>query len=159
MNKSLNKTMQGKWKQVRKDWKRVRKDLKKRWEKLTDDDVYQIDDQLDKLVDLLQKRYGHSWEDASAELEHYLGDYRTRTQEAISETLDRINRKPRATPWLWVLGLLSLVAIGYFWPSLSGQGGQLGNAWRKVNDAATGDDSTQNRGGTNQSQGSSYGPS
>ncbi len=139
MSKSLNKTMQGKWKKVRKDWKRARKELKKRWEKLTDDDVYQLDDQLDKLVDLLQKRYGHSWEDATGELEHYLGDYRTRTQDAISETLDRINRKPRMTPWLWGLGLLSLVAVGYFWPSLQGQGGQLGNGLRKLKDAITGD--------------------
>ncbi|CAN5740084.1 hypothetical protein BH10CHL1_BH10CHL1_20040 [soil metagenome] len=137
MNKNINKAMQGKWKQVRKDWKRTRKELQKRWEKLTDDDVHQIDDQLDKMVDLLQKRYGHSWEDASAELEHYLGDYRTRTQEAISETLDRLNRKPRTAPWLWALVLLGLVATGYFLPSLSGQRRQLSDLWRSLSDTST----------------------
>jgi len=152
VNKRINKTMQGKWKQVRKDWKRTRKELQKRWEKLTDDDVHQLDDQLDKLVDLVQKRYGHSWEDASTELGHYLSDYRTRTQEAISETLDRLNHKPRVTPLLWVFGLLGLVAVGYFWPSLSGQRRQLGDLWRSMSDTAT-NNGAQNQGGANQSQG------
>jgi len=152
VNKNINKTMQGKWKQVRKDWKRTRKDLQKRWEKLTDDDVHQLDDQLDKLVTLLQKRYGHSWEDASAELENYLGDYRTRTQEAIAETLDRLNRKPRTTPWLWALGLLALVAVGYFWPSLGEQRRQIGDLWRSMSDTSP-NNGAQNQGGANQSQG------
>ena len=152
MNKNINKTMQGKWKQVRKDWKRTRKELQKRWEKLTDDDVHQIDDQLDKMVDLLQKRYGHSWEDASAELEHYLGDYRTRTQEAISETLDRLNHKPRTAPWLWALALLGLVAVGYFLPNLSGQRRQLGDLWRSLSDTST-NSGTQHQGDANQPQG------
>ncbi len=153
MSKNINKTMQGKWKQVRKDWKRARKELQKRWEKLTDDDVHQLDDQLDKLVDLLQKRYGHTWEDASSELENYLSDYRTRTQDAISETLDRINHKPRVSPWLWALGLLGLVAAGYFWPGLSDQGRQLGSSlWRTINDATT-NGGAQNEGDTDQSRG------
>lgn len=152
MNKNINKTMQGKWKQVRKDWKRTRKELQKRWEKLTDDDVHQIDDQLDKMVDLLQKRYGHSWEDASAELEHYLGDYRTRTQEAISETLDRFDHKPRTAPWLWALVLLGLVAIGYFLPSLSGQRRQLSDLWRSLSDTSP-NPGAQQQGDANQPQG------
>ena len=130
----MQKTMQNTWKQVNKDWKRTRKALKKRWEKLADSDVHQIDNQLDSLVDLLQKRYGDSWEDATSAVERYLGEYRTRTRVAINTTLHRQERKPRTTPWLWALLLVGLAAAGYFWPRLSGQGRQLGQAWRNTLD-------------------------
>ncbi len=126
----MNKSMQSTWKQVRKDWKRARKALKKRWEKLADSDVHQIDNQLDNLVDLLQERYGETWEDATSALERYLGDYRTRTREAINTTLHRQQRKARATPYLWMLAIVGLAVAGYFWPRLSGQGRRLGQAWR-----------------------------
>jgi len=129
MNKAMNKKMQSTLKQVNKDWKRTRKALKKQWEKLTDTEVHHIDNQLDDLVDMLQDRYGETWEDATSALERYLGDYRERTRSAIDTTLHRRQNKMRTSPWLWALLLVGLAAAGYFWPSLSKQGKQLGQAW------------------------------
>jgi len=134
MNKAMSKQVKSTWKQVNKDWKRTRKALKKQWEKLTDSEVHHIDNQLDDLVDLLQERYGETWEDATSALERYLGDYRERTRAAINTTLHRRQHKARATPWLWALALIGLAAVGYFWPRLSKQGQQLGQAWSNNGD-------------------------
>lgn len=147
------KAMQVKWKQARKEWKKTRRALKKQWDKLTDEDVYQIDDQIDNMVELLQKRYGHSWEDATAELEHYLTDYRDRTQEAITEQLNRLNRQPRVSPWAWALFLIGLVAVGFYWQQGNLSWRQINQQWRKLSS------STQNPGDQNQAHGPSYGGS
>lgn len=147
------KAMQVKWKQARKEWKKTRRALKKQWDKLTDDDVYQIDDQIDNMVELLQKRYGHTWEDATAELERYLTDYRDRTQEAITEQLNRLNRQPRVSPWAWAVFLVGLVAVGFYWQQGKISWQQINEQWRKLSSGA------QNPNDQNQAHGPSYGGS
>jgi hypothetical protein len=145
------KEMQVKWKQVRKEWKKTRRQLQKQWDKLTDEDVYQIDDQIDKMVELLQKRYGHTWQDATKELENYLTDYRDRTQEAITDKLNRMNQRPRTTPWLWGLLVLGLVALGFYWQQGGTVGQQISNQWRKMNGESP------KPGDQNQAHGPTYG--
>jgi uncharacterized protein YjbJ (UPF0337 family) len=49
-------------------WKQMRGQAKEWWGKLTDDDLEQIDGKRDKLVGLLQERYGYSREKAEEEL-------------------------------------------------------------------------------------------
>jgi uncharacterized protein YjbJ (UPF0337 family) len=43
-------------------WKQISDELKPWWGKLTDDDVYWIGGQKDKLTGLLQERYGYTRE-------------------------------------------------------------------------------------------------
>ena len=61
-------TIQGKWKQVMGD-------VKIQWGKLTDDDMTQIDGNKDKLIGMVQERYGKSKEAAQAEVNKFYEKY------------------------------------------------------------------------------------
>lgn len=55
-----NIILEGKWKQIRgqaKEW----------WGKLTDDDLEKIDGKYDKLIGMLQEKYGYTLEQAEEE--------------------------------------------------------------------------------------------
>jgi uncharacterized protein YjbJ (UPF0337 family) len=50
-------------------WKEIRGQAKLWWGKLTDDDLQQVDGKLDKLIGLLQKKYGYTQQQAEQEYE------------------------------------------------------------------------------------------
>ena len=76
-NTSLNRDIfAGKWKQMRGE-------LKTWWGKLTDDDLDRIGGQKDKLIGLIQERYGYTREQAEQEVERRLQDYGDKTAGAI----------------------------------------------------------------------------
>jgi uncharacterized protein YjbJ (UPF0337 family) len=52
-------------------WLQVRGDVKKTWVKLTDDDLTQIDGHKDKLIGVLQERYGYNHQRASQEYDRF----------------------------------------------------------------------------------------
>jgi uncharacterized protein YjbJ (UPF0337 family) len=56
-------------------WKQISGELKTWWGKLTDDDVHWIAGQKEKLMGLLQERYGYTREQAEQEIEHRLQEY------------------------------------------------------------------------------------
>jgi uncharacterized protein YjbJ (UPF0337 family) len=77
MNKDV---LEGKWKQLRgeaKNW----------WGKLTDDDLDRAGGSFDKLVGLLQERYGYSRQQAEREINQRLEAY-----EAKVQTIDPLSR-------------------------------------------------------------------
>lgn len=49
-------------------WKQMRGEGKEWWGQLTDDDLEQVDGKCDKLVGLLQERYGYAREKAEEEI-------------------------------------------------------------------------------------------
>ena len=53
-------------------WKQVRGELRKWWGKLTDNDVEKIAGSFDKLVGILQERYGYGKEKAEEEISRRL---------------------------------------------------------------------------------------
>ncbi len=55
-------------------WMQIRGDVKRQWGKLTDDDLTQIDGDRDKLMGILQERYGYSREQAEREFERFNTD-------------------------------------------------------------------------------------
>jgi uncharacterized protein YjbJ (UPF0337 family) len=65
-------------------WKQVRGELKTWWGKLTDDDVDRIGGQKDKLIGLIQERYGYTREQAEQEVERRLQQYGDKTAEAVA---------------------------------------------------------------------------
>lgn len=65
-------------------WKQMRGDLKTWWGKLTDDDVDRIGGQKDKLVGLIQERYGYTREQAEQEVERRLQEYDDKTDGAVA---------------------------------------------------------------------------
>ena len=56
-------------------WRQMRGSLKSWWGKLTDDDLDRIGGQKDKLVGLLQERYGYTRDEAERNLERRLNEY------------------------------------------------------------------------------------
>ena len=56
-------------------WKQVQGEVKKQWGKLTDDDLMMVEGQKDKLVGLVQERYGYAREQAEREVEQFLQKY------------------------------------------------------------------------------------
>lgn len=56
-------------------WKQAKGEVKKQWGKLTDDDLTQIEGEHDKLVGLIQERYGYAREQAEQEVNKFLERY------------------------------------------------------------------------------------
>jgi uncharacterized protein YjbJ (UPF0337 family) len=65
-------------------WKQMRGELKTWWGKLTDDDFDRISGQKDKLVGLIQERYGYTREQAEQEVERRLQEYGAKTDGAVA---------------------------------------------------------------------------
>jgi len=88
----------------------VRDELAREWEKLTEKDLHSIEDELDRIVGLFEKRYGYSSERSLAELERYVDRYGERTRAALNERLKAFQKKPKqALPLLW--GLMTVVGM------------------------------------------------
>src|SRR5262244_1368606 len=64
-------------------WKQMRGELKTWWGKLTDDDFDRIGGQKDKLIGLLQERYGYSSKQAEQEVEQRLQEYGHKIGRAV----------------------------------------------------------------------------
>ena len=56
-------------------WKQMMVDVKIQWGKLTDDDMIQIDGNKDKLIGLVQQRYGRTKEAAQTEVDKFYEKY------------------------------------------------------------------------------------
>jgi uncharacterized protein YjbJ (UPF0337 family) len=65
-------------------WKQMRGELKTWWGKLTDDDLDTIGGQKDKLVGLIQGRYGYTREQAEQEIERRLQEYGDNASGAVA---------------------------------------------------------------------------
>ena len=57
-------------------WHEIKGGIKEKWGKFTDDDLTQIEGSSEKLMGLLQKRYGYTKEQAEQEFNDFMGRYR-----------------------------------------------------------------------------------
>jgi uncharacterized protein YjbJ (UPF0337 family) len=53
-------------------WKEIKGDVKAKWGKMTDDDMTEIEGNQEKLVGILQKRYGYSKDEAEREYDDFI---------------------------------------------------------------------------------------
>ena len=53
------------------NWKQLRGRIKETWGKITDDDLDTIDGKVDRLLGILQERYGYARDKAEAELRRF----------------------------------------------------------------------------------------
>jgi uncharacterized protein YjbJ (UPF0337 family) len=65
-------------------WKQMRGEVKTWWGNLTDDDFERIGGQKDKLIGLLQERYGYTREQAEQEIERRLQEYGDKTGGVVA---------------------------------------------------------------------------
>ncbi len=69
-------------------WKEIKGDLKVKWGKLTDSDVTEIEGHEDKLLGVLQKRYGYSKDEAEKQYDEFMRRFeRPSREKAKKETL------------------------------------------------------------------------
>ncbi len=57
-------------------WKEIKGEVKEKWGKLTDNDLTEIEGKAEKLLGLLQKKYGYTKEIAEKEYEKFIARYR-----------------------------------------------------------------------------------
>ncbi len=58
-------------------WKQLKGEVKKQWGKLTDDDLDRAEGDRDKLLGILQEKYGYSKDQAREHLDRFLNERRT----------------------------------------------------------------------------------
>jgi uncharacterized protein YjbJ (UPF0337 family) len=56
-------------------WKQAKGEIQRQWGKLTNDDLDVIEGNHEKLVGLVQERYGYAREEAEREVNHFLERY------------------------------------------------------------------------------------
>ena len=56
-------------------WKEIKGDVKAKWGKLTDDDLTEIEGNQEKLVGILQKKYGYGKEEAEREYNEFISSH------------------------------------------------------------------------------------
>ena len=57
-------------------WKEIKGSVKAKWGNLTDDDVTKVEGQSEKLVGILQKKYGYSKDKAQEEYNKFMDDHK-----------------------------------------------------------------------------------
>lgn len=71
-------------------WKEIRGELKSWWGKLTDDDFDWIGGQKDKLIGLIQERYGYTRDQARDEMERRFDEYSNKASEITKSAAKRL---------------------------------------------------------------------
>lgn len=57
-------------------WKELKGGVKERWGKLTDDDLAEVEGKREKLLGLLQRKYGYARSKAEQEYDDFIDSYR-----------------------------------------------------------------------------------
>ncbi len=70
------------WDRVEGKWKQFRGSARMKWGKLTDDDLDMIAGKKEKLVGLLQERYGIAKDEADKQTNDWLGSLKENNQES-----------------------------------------------------------------------------
>jgi uncharacterized protein YjbJ (UPF0337 family) len=103
-------------------WQQLKDEIRSQWGKLTDEDLERIAGNKDRLIGLVQERYGYLWDEARQMVDRYLDDYnglKTQATEALrtvassenlhklkADVVDLVRRHPIPT-------LLVGLGIGY----------------------------------------------
>lgn len=56
-------------------WHEIKGGIKEKWGRLTDDDLTEVEGSSEKLMGMLQKRYGYTKEKAEQEYNDFIGPY------------------------------------------------------------------------------------
>lgn len=89
-------------------WVETKEFLQEKWNRLTDEDIAQIDGSIDRLFNKLQQRYGFSREQAEEEIRRWNVPRQTATRPTPTprtERTTRIDREEKSNPLKWLLWL------------------------------------------------------
>jgi uncharacterized protein YjbJ (UPF0337 family) len=101
-------------------WNQVRGEVKRRWNMLTDDELDQARGSLDKLVGLVQEKYGYSRDLARREVDQYFqrfGDSGAEFGYQAENALASVRGTFSRNPWMYgaAAALLAFVIVGFVW--------------------------------------------
>jgi uncharacterized protein YjbJ (UPF0337 family) len=103
-------------------WQKLKGEIRSQWGKLTDDDLERIAGNKDKLIGVVQERYGYVWDEARQMVDRYLDDYnglKTQATEALRAVASRENLHKLKTDVVYFVrrypipSLLIGLGIGY----------------------------------------------
>ncbi len=57
-------------------WKEIKGGIKEKWGNLTDDDLAEVEGKQEKLLGILQTKYGYSKDKAEQEVNKFMGSYK-----------------------------------------------------------------------------------
>jgi len=78
--------------QLEGQWNKLKGEIKSRWGKLTDDDLERISGDKDRLIGVVQEKYGYLWDEAQDMVDRYLDEYdglKNRATEALRSVASR----------------------------------------------------------------------
>lgn len=64
-------------------WRQLRGEVRKTWGKVTDDDLDQIQGSYDRLIGMLQVKYGYTREQASEEINNFLNKVEKKVERVL----------------------------------------------------------------------------
>ncbi len=100
-------------------WSQLRGDAQQKWGRLTNSDLDQIQGQANKLVGLIQDRYGYGRAKAQREVDRFLNQYGldSGVQSTANDALARVQRSMNDYPWAFLAGgvILALVLVSFIW--------------------------------------------
>ena len=70
-------------------WKEIKGGVKEKWGKLTDNDLTVVEGNKDKLLGILQQKYGYAKDKAEQEYKDFIGRYKERAGERRVNPQDR----------------------------------------------------------------------
>jgi uncharacterized protein YjbJ (UPF0337 family) len=74
-------------------WQKLKGEIRSQWGKLTDDDLERIAGNKDKLIGVVQERYGYVWDEARQMVDRYLDDYNNGLKTQATEALRAVASK------------------------------------------------------------------
>lgn len=96
-----------KWNNVT-NWDQIRRDSRKRWNKLTDEDLAPVKENMDDLMNVVQDKYGMTTEQAKAEVERFLERYDSKVYEMAQGLPTGVREGMTRHPWAAVATALGL---------------------------------------------------
>jgi uncharacterized protein YjbJ (UPF0337 family) len=92
-------------------WAQVRSEAQRRWNKLTDEDLDAATGKADKLIDVIEDRYGWSRKKAKAQVDELIKQYGNGMQDAAQSLLADANDLVSDNPWVAIIGGLLVVGL------------------------------------------------
>lgn len=76
------------WDQIQGKWKQMKGDIRTRWGKLTDDDLHTVGGEKDKLVGVIQERYGIQKDEALRQVDDWHSNMAAENDAARNQAKD-----------------------------------------------------------------------
>jgi uncharacterized protein YjbJ (UPF0337 family) len=99
-------------------WNALRDQAQERWGRLTTGDLDAVQGRLDKLVDLVQDRYGYSTKKAQREVNKFVDRYgidSDEMRETANNMVEKVQRSMNRYPWAFIAGalIIGFVIVGF----------------------------------------------